>query len=124
MAKKSFVDLMLTLAPTKPEMSLVHEERSCPTYVNDLAQQTKVIVEQQYPFGVYHVTNAGGCTWFEWAKEIFRLAGITTPLQPVHGGAYPRPARRPLHSVLINTKLPPLRSWESAVAEYLSQRKP
>jgi len=118
-AKKSFVDIMLKLGPEKKELSLVDEEKSCPTYVVDLAKQTKFLLEKNYPFGIYHITNSGACTWFGFANEIFRQAGLSVKTIPVSSSNYPRPARRPNLSELINTKLPPLRSWQEALADYL-----
>ncbi|MBI2410441.1 MAG: dTDP-4-dehydrorhamnose reductase [Candidatus Kerfeldbacteria bacterium] len=120
-SKKSFVDLMLTLAETKTELNVVNEEYASPTYVRDLAQQTRLILEQEYAPGIYHVTNTGACTWYEFAQEIFHQKGITITLNPVPASRFPRPALRPAYSVLLNTKLPPMRSWQEALADYLQQ---
>lgn len=119
-AKRSFVQLMLELAKTKSELNVVNEERDCPTYAPDLAQRTKEIIEQKKQFGVYHVTNSGGCTWYDFAREIFTIKNISVKLNPVPASFFPRPAARPKYSILINTKLPPLRSWQEALAEFLT----
>jgi dTDP-4-dehydrorhamnose reductase len=79
-------------------------------------------------FGIYHVTNSGPTTWFEFVKEIFHLSGISTEVVPVTSEQFPRPAKRPLNSVLdpfpikevLGEGLP---SWKEALEEYLSQRK-
>lgn len=118
-AKKSFVDVMLKLAEEKDCLELVDEELSSPTYVRDLAKRTREIIEWKKPFGIYHVTNVGGCTWYGWAKKIFELSGKSVKLIPVGADRFPRPAKRPKHSVLLNTKLPPMRRWEESLAEYL-----
>lgn len=121
-AKKSFVDVMLDLANERDSMELVDEELSSPTYVRDLARRTQEIVDWKKPFGIYHVTNDGGCTWYGWAKKIFELSGKSVKLIPVSADKFPRPAKRPKYSILVNTKLPPMRSWEEALAEYLETK--
>lgn len=121
-AKKSFVDLMLELAKTKKEINVVNEELSSPTYAPDLAQRTKEIIDWQKPFGVYHASNSGACTWFDFAKEIFTIKKINVKLNPVPASFFPRPAVRPKYSILINTKLPAMRSWQNALREYLNQK--
>ncbi|MBI5071337.1 dTDP-4-dehydrorhamnose reductase [Candidatus Falkowbacteria bacterium] len=121
-AKKSFVDVMIKCAEEKDCLELVDEEFSSPTYVSDLAKRTREIIEWKKPFGIYHVTNAGGCTWYGWAKKIFELSGKNVKLIPVGADRFPRPAKRPKYSLLLNTKLPPIRKWEEALAEYLKTK--
>ncbi|MBI5023123.1 MAG: NAD(P)-dependent oxidoreductase [Candidatus Magasanikbacteria bacterium] len=118
-AKKGFVDVMLKLGREKKELDLVDEEVSSPTYVVDLARATRELIESGAPAGIYHRTNAGACTWYEWAKKIFELSKLNVKLNPVLADKFPRPAPRPKFSKLLNTKLPFLRSWEEALAEYL-----
>ena len=122
-AKKSFVQLMLELAKTKSELNVVNEERDCPTYASDLARRTQEIISQQKQFGIYQLTNAGSCTWYEFAQEIFTIKGIGVKLNSVPASFFPRPAARPQYSILINTKLPPLRPWQEALAEFLAVSK-
>jgi dTDP-4-dehydrorhamnose reductase len=119
-AKKSFVDVMRTLAETKTELTVVHEEMASPTYAPDLAQLTKYVFDQQLPFGLYHGANDGACTWHEFAQEIFRLLHKNINLIPVPTAHFPRPAQRPAFSQLLNTKLPKQRSWQEALKEYLN----
>jgi len=129
-AKRSFVDTMIALSATKDRLELIDEEVSSPTYAPDLAVATREIVGLQekrpqgsFPMtpGVYHRTNDGSCTWFGFAKEIFRITGWRGSAVPVPASAFPRPAKRPAFSVLRTTKLPPMRRWEEALAEYLSK---
>lgn len=120
-AKKSFVEVMLKLADEKEELEVVNEEVSNPTYVVDLAYQTKLIVDGNYSPGIYHATNEGGCTWYEFALEIFKLSGKTVRVKPVGGEKFPRPAKRPKFSSLRNTKLPKMRSWQEALGEFLGE---
>lgn len=121
-AKKSFVDVMLKCAEEKDCLELVDEELSSPTYVRDLARRTREIIEWKKSFGIYHATNEGSCTWYGWAKKIFELSGKNIKLVPVGADRFPRSAKRPKYSVLLNTKLPPLRKWEEALEDYLKTK--
>lgn len=116
--KKSFIDIMLNLAQTKDHLDIVDEELASPTYAPDLAKRTREIVESHAP-GVYHGANSGSCTWYGFAEEIFKKKGVTIDITPVSGKMFPRPALRPMTSVLVNTKLSPMRSWQDALDEYL-----
>lgn len=122
--KKSFVDKMLEMAGTRPTVKAIDEVVGSPTYVVDLAAATLEIAGNNLPWGIYHRTNNGACTWYGWAKKIFELANVqNVELIPVSASIFPTPAKRPAYSVLLSTKLPPLRSWEEALAEYLSSKK-
>ena len=121
--KKSFVDVMLKLGSEKDSLGLVDEEVSSPTYVVDLARVTRELIESGAPVGIYHCTNSGACSWYEWAQEIFKLADLPVKLNSISADKFPRPAKRPKFSKLLNTKLPPLRSWQEALAEYLTAKK-
>jgi len=118
-AKRSFIDVMLQLAQEKDKLNIVNEERSCPTYAPDLARRTKDIIDQKKEFGIYHAGNSGACTWFEFAQYAFTIKNINVTIYPVPTSFYPRPAARPPYSELLNTKLPPMRSWKEALKEYL-----
>jgi len=118
-AKKSFFDVMLEAGKNKKEVEVVNEETSCFTYAPDLAQKTKEIIESKKPFGIYHVVNSDPCTWFEAVLELYRQSKIKTHVISVSSDEFPRLAKRPYYSVLLNTKLNPLRSWKEALKEYL-----
>lgn len=122
-AKKSFFDVMLLAGKKNKEVKAVDEETSRFTYAPDLAKKTKEIIDSQKPFGIYHVTNTGEATWFEACQELYKLAKIKTKVLPVSGDEFPRPATRPFYSVLVNTKLNPLRDWKEALKEYLKNKK-
>lgn len=123
-SKPGFVDLMLRLAKEKPELSIVDEEVGSPAYTKDIAEQTLWMLTHDVPPGVYHMVNDGpGVTWYQFAEEIFALAGVTTPRTPVPAGAFPRAARAPKFAQLKNTKLPKLRSREAALREFLATMK-
>lgn len=120
-AKPSFVSLMLKLAKEKPELSIIDEEVGSPTYTIDAAKATLDLLAGTYPRGVYHFVNEGtGVTWYGFAEEFFKIAGVATPRKPITGTAFPRPAKRPMFAPLLNTKFPKLRSREEALREFLT----
>jgi dTDP-4-dehydrorhamnose reductase len=119
-AKKSFFDKILELSEDRNEFKMVHnEEISCFTYTSDLANKVKELFEQRKPYGIYHITNSGSAGWYEGAQELFDIIGKDNiKLEPVGSADFDRPAKRPKYSILINTKLEPLRSWQEALREY------
>lgn len=120
LSKPSFFDIMLNLSKDKKELKAVDAELSCFTYTVDLAERTKEILANEYPWGIYHVVNSGPVTWYQAADKLFEIAGIYVRLIAVSSEEFPRPARRPQFSILLNTKLPPLRDFSEALAEYLN----
>lgn len=121
MGKKSFFDKMLEVARDKDEVTIVDDEKSCFTYAPDLAQATKELVESGKPWGIYHLANEGPATWYEAARELFRLTGQSVAVRPVPASAFPRPARRPRFSALRNTKFHLLRSYAEALREFIGK---
>lgn len=121
MAKESFFDLILRLSKERKEFNMVDkEEISCFTYTPDLAKATQELVESGRGYGIYHITNSGPASWYEAAKYLFDLKGVKdVKLNAVSSVDYPRPAKRPKYSVLLNTKLEPIRSWQEALRNYL-----
>lgn len=119
----NFVDTMLKLAQDKDSLSVVNDQHGSPTYTKDLAERTNWILNETPDFGVYHVTNSGTCTWYEFAKEIFSQANVSIILQPCTSKEFPRPAKRPAYSILLNTKLPAMRTWQAGLADYLAAKK-
>ncbi len=121
-AKTSFVDKIIAKAKETGSLELIDAEVSSPTYVVDLAKRTREILTARKPFGIYHATNSGACTWYQFGMKALEIAGISVPVTPVGPDAFPRPAKRPAYSALRSTKMPPMRPWEEALAEYLGKR--
>jgi dTDP-4-dehydrorhamnose reductase len=121
MSKKSFFDTMIQIAKDNSIVKVVDDEKSCFTYTPDLALETKKIIEENVPYGIYNVVNEGPCTWFEAAAELFKIAKMEVEVVPVASSEFPRPAKRPRSSVLINTKLKPLRDFKEALRQYLKE---
>jgi dTDP-4-dehydrorhamnose reductase len=121
LSKKSFVDIMLDLAAKRDTIEAVADEINSLTYAADLAAGTRDLLEAAPPAGIYHVTNGGGASWYDFAREIFRIAGKRTTVLPVPSTRFPRKAKRPPRAVLLNTLLPQLRPWQEALAEFLGK---
>jgi dTDP-4-dehydrorhamnose reductase len=121
MSKKSFFDTMIQVEKDNKIIKVVDEEKSCFTYAPDLALETKKIIEEGIPFGIYHVVNEEPCTWYGAAVELFKIIKREVEVIPVPALEFPRPAKRPKSSVLLNTKLKPLRSYKDALKEYIKE---
>jgi dTDP-4-dehydrorhamnose reductase len=124
--KGNFVETMLRLAKERPELRIVNDQRCTPTSTADLAVVLAKIIESA-PFGTYHATNAGDCTWYEFAQAILQAAGMSPQVVPIPSVDYPTKAQRPRYSVLNCEKLAAigitLRPWTEAVAEYVRTTK-
>lgn len=124
---RNFIETMLEIGQKQKQVSVVTDQRGCPTWTRDLAEATVALVKTGR-YGLYHVTNSEPTTWFDFTKEIFRLSDIGTEVLPVTSEQFPRPARRPKNSVLdpfplkevLGKEMP---SWKDALKKYLSQRK-
>jgi dTDP-4-dehydrorhamnose reductase len=120
---KNFVDTMLKLADSGKPLRVVNDQIGKPTYTVDLALATRSLVLDRAPGGTYHLVNENATSWYDFAVEIFRQADRSVTVEPVPTSSVPRPAPRPAHSALRNTKRPPLRPWRAALADYLAIRK-
>jgi dTDP-4-dehydrorhamnose reductase len=122
---KCFPDTILKLAASRPALDVVNDQRGCPTYSVDLARATVQLCRKDAS-GVVHVTNAGDCTWFEFAQDIVSGAGLATVVRPVSSRQMARPAPRPSYSVLSATRLRALGiempSWRDALRRYVEER--
>ena len=120
----NFVRTMLTLAETNDTLRVVHDQVGTPTSTVDLARVIFKLLSSD-AYGTYHATCQGQCSWYDFACEIFRQSGKDIKVIPVTTDEFPRPAKRPAHSVLDNymlrmTEGDPMRIWQEALAEYLS----
>ena len=116
---KNFVETMLRLANESKDIKVVNNQFGNPTYAKDLAEKVKELIESRQPSGIYHITNSGGCNWYEFALKIFELADLKPNIKPVKSEEFLTLAKRPTYSMLINTKLPPMKKWEEALKDYL-----
>lgn len=106
---RNFVKTMLNLTATKPELKVVFDQCGTPTYARDLADVIVGIIENRKYMGhngIYHFSNEGVCSWFDFTKKIAELAGHTScSILPCHSNEFPSPVKRPAYSVLDKTKI-------------------
>lgn len=122
----TFPELMINKAKTDGMVRVVTDQVLSPTFTADLAQKTKELVEEDAS-GLFHLTNAGECSWFEFARGVFDLAGIEVEMEPIETGETQRRARRPSYSALRTTRVQeagvsPMRSWREALDAYLREK--
>lgn len=124
----NFVRTMIKLGSTKDEISVVADQHGSPTYAEDLAEIIKQAIEKKIPYGVYHTTNEGFTTWYDFTKTIFQKAGIACKVNPVTTEEYIKmmgvvQAKRPENSQLSKAKLNSvgieIPTWEDALDRYL-----
>ena len=123
---RCFPETILRLAANRPTLDVVNDQRGCPTYTVDLARAI-IHLCRQNASEIVHVTNAGDCTWFEFAQETVTRAELTTEVRPVSSQQMARPAPRPAYSVLSATSLRrygiKMPGWKDALSRYLEERK-
>ena len=121
----NFVTTMLRLARERDCLRVVSDQVGSPTFAKDLARLLRALALTD-AVGITHATNAGSCSWYEFALEIVGLAGLDTPVQPISTAQYPTPARRPANTVLDCSRTDLLtgierRHWRDALAEFIDQ---
>lgn len=120
---RNFPKTMLELAENHSEITVVYDEVGTPTYTPDLASGIAELIETDY-YGIYHLTNSGSCSWCEFARYIFEIAGKDVKVIPVTASEFARPAPRPSYSVLENKNwiekgFKPLRDYKEAIKDYI-----
>jgi dTDP-4-dehydrorhamnose reductase len=122
----NFVDGRVADARAGKRIEMASEQVVAPTSTDDLSRAVYQLLEKPAPPGIYHLVNEGACSWYEFTREIVRLAGAKAEVVPVDRGGRTGAMRRPLYSVLANTKarglgvtMPP---WGDALARYVRQK--
>jgi dTDP-4-dehydrorhamnose reductase len=118
----NFVETMLRLAAQGKALRVISDQVCTPSAATDVAATTVELLRGGRT-GLFHVVNAGSCSWFEFARAIFELSGLKVNLTPITAAEYGSPARRPGYSVLSSATVPPLRPWREALASYLEERR-
>ncbi len=116
----NFVRTMLRLAAERASITVKKDEFISPTYARDLAGVILQLAGSG-DYGLYHLANSGSCSWFEFACEIFELAGSDAEVVPVPSSEYRLPAARPVNGVLSSLGSPGMRHWRKALEEYLER---
>ena len=123
---KNFVTAIRRLAMEKDYLEVVDDQRGTPTYTKDLARALELFVDAS-SYGIYHITNKGNCTWFDFAREIIALTGSTAGVRPVASEKMKRQARRPANSVLDTKQFEEqfhyhMPTWQDALKRYLEEK--
>ena len=124
---RNFVSTMLQLAKTHQEVRVVNDQIGSPTFTEDLVRFLIQLVQTDQ-YGIYHATNSGSCSWYEFAKAIFEEAGIQIQVTPIRTEELPRKAQRPQYSVLAHGAIrrngfEDLRHWRDALQDYMGKRR-
>ena len=123
----NFVKTMIRLGKEKPDLGVIFDQIGTPTYARDLAVAIFAAINKGVVPGVYHFSNEGVISWYDFTKAIHRIAGITTcKVRPLHTEEYPTPAARPHYSVLDKTKIKQtygieIPYWEESLAECIAK---
>lgn len=124
---KNFVKTMLRLAKENHEVRVVCDQVGTPTYARDLARAiAKVLKSQQWVAGIYHFTDEGAASWYDFAKAIFRIAGKDVKVIPIPTEDYPTPASRPAYSILDRSRIKAtygveIPHWEESLADCIAE---
>ena len=123
---KNFIETMLRLSKANNQLSIVNDQIGSPTYTKDLSRLLVDMLETS-KYGLYHATNEGYCSWYEFANTIFKLANINIDIKAINSNEYASRAKRPMNSKLSKDKLieygfKPLPHWEDALKDYLIRR--
>ena len=127
---QNFVRTILRLAASKPKLRIVHDQHCTPSYVPHVARAILFLLgngeSKSAPWGIYHVTNGGATTWYEFASKIVARAGLGTELEPITTTEYGSAAPRPAYSVLDTSAYhrlggPPMPEWQEGLAEYFAE---
>lgn len=125
--KKNFVDKMIDLAKAGQTIKVVRDQVMSPTYSFDLALKIKELLEKSALFGIYHITNQGSCSWYEFAEKALELMNINAALVPISTEESGTKVNRPKKSVLKNLALAqigisPMPPWQDALERYLKEK--
>ncbi|UCD26531.1 MAG: dTDP-4-dehydrorhamnose reductase [Candidatus Bathyarchaeota archaeon] len=122
----NFIETMIAKAKKNEPATVVNDMWMSPTYTKDVAITMKKIIQSKLPYGPYHATNQGYCTWFQFAKEIFKLSGLNSTLTPTKTEQQRMKTRRPRFSALKSIKLSDygikMREWKLALHDYLIEK--
>jgi len=122
----NFVETMITKAKKNESLTVIDDMWMSPTYTKDASIVITKIAEKQLPYGIYHATNKGYCSWYQFAKQIFQFTGLTPNLTPTKTEQLNVKAKRPMFSALKSIKLPQYGietpTWQEALRKYLIEK--
>ena len=119
----NFITTMIKLSKEKPKVKVVNDEILTPTPTTEISNNTLILI-QNANYGIYHMTSEGQCSWFDFAKVIFKTLGLATPLEPCSYEEFPSPVKRPRYSVLENQRLKManvnyMKHWKEGLINFL-----
>ncbi|MFC2067692.1 dTDP-4-dehydrorhamnose reductase [Chloroflexota bacterium] len=122
----NFIETVLRVSKERDELTMVNDQIFSPTFTKDLAQKIGQLITTEC-YGTFHITNQGACSWYEFAKEFLKLAGLKIPVIPVTSDQYPQKAKRPNFSVLDHYHLrllgmDDMRIWQYALKDYMKEK--
>lgn len=120
----NFIDTMLRLSKDRDLLNVINDQVGSPTYTKDLSRLLVDMIETN-KYGIYHATNEGFCSWYDFAKEIFNISGVDIKVNPIETSKYPTKATRPMNSKMSKEKLTlqgfcKLRNWKESLEEYIN----
>ena len=122
----NFVETMITKAKKNEPITVIDDMWISPTYTKNASSTLKEIIEKQFPYGIYHATNKGYCSWYQFAEQIFQFTGLTPDLTPIKTDQLNMKAKRPRFSALKSIKLTKygieMPTWRKALREYLIEK--
>ncbi len=123
----NFVERILSRWKEGGELRVVSDQIITPTYAKELAEKVKILILKGFTFGLYHMTNEGECSWYEFSKIIFEYAGVEAEIKPVSSEELNLKAKRPKYSVLENRNMkiagiPDFSHWSTALKDYMEER--
>jgi dTDP-4-dehydrorhamnose reductase len=122
----NFVETMIKKAKNNEPITVVDDMYMSPTYTKDVSSTINQIIKKQLPYGVYHATNKGYCSWYQFAEQIFRFTNLAPNLKPIKTEQLSVKAKRPMFSALKSIKLHPygieMSTWQTALRNYLIEK--
>lgn len=120
----NFVETMIRLSKERSELNIVSDQIGSPTYTGDLVDTMSKMIAKNAPFGTYHFSGSNPCSWYDFAKEIFKLKKVKVKVNPITSAEYPQKAQRPQYSYLSKRKIEEtlgikVRPWQEMLEEYL-----
>ncbi len=124
----NFIERILKKLEEGKELKIVSDQIVTPTHTKELAEKVKALIIKKSPFGLYHMTNEGECSWFEFSKKVFELMGIEAEIKPVSSEELSLKAKRPKYSVLDNRNMrlagiTDFKHWSEALKDYIREKE-
>ncbi len=123
----NFIETIINLSKQKDVLNIIDDQIGSPTYVKDLVETISIFIDKEPEYGIYHFSGIGECSWFDFAKEIFKQLNIDIEINPIKTIDYRQKAKRPMYSYLDKNKIEKkldikVRNWKDMLKDYLLDR--